>query len=114
MEPEHKAEWGRAELPGELLGRWPRNEAGEPVRPAYLTRCTGLDMDDVLLVNLLEAYGIPCLRQYPHDGEFGKLMLGLSGFGVDILVPETMEEAARALMESGGDACAEGENQDEL
>ena len=37
-------------------------------------------MDDVLLVNMLEAYGIPCLKNYPGDGQFGKIMLGMSGY----------------------------------
>lgn len=113
MEPEWKAEWGR-DLPGDLLKRWPRDEQGELVKPAYLTKRTGLDLDDVLLVNMLEAYGVPCLKRYPHDGEFGKLMLGMSGFGVEILVPETMLEDAAALCEGCGDVFAEGEEIDEL
>lgn len=49
----------------------------ELVPPALLTKCTGVDMDDVLLVNMLEAYGIPCLKNYPGDGQFGKIMLGM-------------------------------------
>ena len=89
MAQELKAEWGRS-LPGDLLKRWPRDADGEPVPPAMLTKCTGVDMDDVLLVNMLEAYGIPCLKNYPGDGQFGKIMLGMSGYGVEILVPETL------------------------
>lgn len=81
MAQELKAEWGRS-LPGDLLKRWPRNADGELVPPALLTKCTGIDMDDVLLVNMLEAYGIPCLKNYPGDGQFGKIMLGMSGYGV--------------------------------
>ncbi len=80
------AEWGR-ELPGDLLSRWPRDEEGEPEPPVYLCHCTGLDMDDAMLISRMESYGIPCLRQYPNNGEFGKLILGLSGSGVDIFVP---------------------------
>ena len=56
MAQELKAEWGRS-LPGDLLKRWPRDADGELVPPALLTKCTGIDMDDVLLVNMLEAYG---------------------------------------------------------
>ena len=47
MAQELKAEWGRS-LPGDLLKRWPRDADGEPVPPAMLTKCTGVDMDDVL------------------------------------------------------------------
>lgn len=50
----------------------------------YLCHCKGIDMDETMLVTRLEAFGIPCLRQYPNDGQFGKLILGISGSGVDI------------------------------
>lgn len=97
-------------VPGDLLKRWPRNADGELVPPALLTKCTGIDMDDVLLVNMLEAYGIPCLKNYPGDGQFGKIMLGMSGYGVEILVPETLLADAQALREGCASALTEGED----
>lgn len=90
-------------LPGELLKRWPKADDGEPVRPRYLTHCSSTDMSDALLINMLEAYGIPALRVCPGDGEFGRLILGMSGTGTDILVPETLYEDAKALMEAEPD-----------
>ena len=92
-----QADWGRR-LPGELLERWPRDEKGEPEPPVYLCHCQGLDMDDVMLVSRMESYGIPCLRQYPNNGEFGKLILGLSGTGVDIFVPASLWADACELL----------------
>ena len=89
--------WGRS-LPGDLTEKWPKDASGEPVAPVYLTHCTGLDMDDAMLVSMLEAYGIPSLRQYPNDGDFGRLILGLGGGGVDIFVPEIMAEDANDLI----------------
>jgi hypothetical protein len=56
-------------------------------------------MEDTLLISMLESYGISCSRKYPHYGGFGNLMLGISAEGVDIFVPETLLEDARALME---------------
>lgn len=109
MAQELKAEWGRS-LPGDLLKRWPRDADGEPVPPAMLTKCTGVDMDDVLLVNMLEAYGIPCLKNYPGDGQFGKIMLGMSGYGVEILVPETLLADAQALQAGCAEALTEGDD----
>ena len=47
---------------------------------------------------MLEAYGIPCLRDYPGDGSFGKVVLGMSGQGTDIYVPESMLEEAQNLL----------------
>ena len=97
-----KVTWGRESI-GELSQRWPRTAEGEPVAPAFLTKCTQLDMADRLLVNMLEAYGIPCLMRYPHSGEFGKVVLGMSGFGTEIYVPETLLQDAASLMEGEND-----------
>ena len=72
--------WGR-DSHRDLLERWPTTPEGEPVTPAFLTKCGQVDLEDRLLVNMLEAYGIPCLTRYPHSGEFGKVVLGMSGFG---------------------------------
>lgn len=97
--------WSR-DLLGELLARWPKTESGEYERPAFLCNCKNLDMNDVLKVNMLEAYNIPCLRTYPGDGGFGRLVLGMSGQGTDIYVPESLLNDAIEL-------CKE-ENNEEL
>lgn len=91
-------QWGRA-LVGQLLKRWPKDERGEPVEPVFLCRKKCVDLDDELTVNMLEAYGIPCLRTYPGDGGFGRVVLGMSGNGADIYVPCTMLEDAAKLIE---------------
>lgn len=102
MEENPKLEWGR-KITGDLYKRWPRDEKGELVEPVFLTHCMNLDMSDEMTVNLLEAYGIPCLRQYPNDGDFGRLVLGVSGTGVDIYVPMTMYEDAVSLSEGSSE-----------
>lgn len=98
MDEKPKLEWGRR-ITGKLYERWPKSESGEPVEPVFLTHVQCLDINDEMLVNLLEAYGIPCLRQYPNDGDFGRLILGTSGTGVEIYVPKTMYEDAFNLTE---------------
>ena len=95
---EKKSDWGRA--PGEQLrDRWPKTAQGEPEMPALLCNCKSLDLGDELRINMLEAYGIPCLKIYPGDGSFGKLILGISGQGVDILVPKSLYNDAKVLCE---------------
>lgn len=91
-------EWGRSEL-SDLLKRWPKDENGQPEAPVFLRSEKNLDMSDELLVNMLEAYQIPCLRIYPGDGSFGRVVLGASGWGVDIYVPESLYEDAKELTE---------------
>jgi hypothetical protein len=90
-------------LPGELYKQWPRDMNGEPVPPKFLTHCSSRDIEDVMLVNFLQSYGIPAAVIHPGDGSFGKVVLGLSGTGSSIYVPETMYEYAKELMEAKPD-----------
>jgi len=66
-------EWGKSQLPGELLNKWPKDGKGQPEKAVYLTHRTFLGMEDEMTVNLLQAYDIPVLRRYPNDGDFGIL-----------------------------------------
>ncbi len=102
MDDKIKLEWGR-KITGKLYRSWPKDENGELVEPVFLTHCRSLDMSDEMLVNLLEAYGIPCVKQYPNDGDFGRIILGMSGPGVEIYVPKTMYEDAVNLSEGSAE-----------
>lgn len=95
--------FGFDSFPGRELESWPRGADGEYVPPVKLAHRQSSDMADVMLVNMLTAYGIPAIRVYPGDGVFGKIVLGMSGTGADILVPENMYEDAKALMEAESD-----------
>lgn len=91
-----KLSWGKS-LPDDLLERWPKDDSGEYEEPVFLCNCRPQDMNDELKINMLEAYGIPCLRIYPGDGSFGRVVLGMSGLGTDIYVPRSKLEDATAL-----------------
>ncbi len=98
MEENEKSRWGSA-LNGPVLQRWPKDESGEPEEPMFLCHCKNTNFSDEVKVNMLEAYGIPCLRIYPGDGSFGSLILGVSGQGVDIFVPASLHDDAIKLCE---------------
>ena len=93
MDGKELLQWGSSHG-SELMKRWPKNEQGEPEKPVFLCNCNNVDMGDELKINMLEAYGIPCLRVYPGDGS-----LGMSGYGTDIYVPQSMLNDATALCE---------------
>ncbi len=97
-----KLGWGFTEY-GKQLKSWPKGPDGEPEKPAFLTHCGSVDMEDEMLANLLEAYGIPCLRRYPENGSFGRVVLGMSGNGADVYVPESMLEDAKNLISEDGE-----------
>jgi len=95
--------FGRRRLPGELYEKWPKTEDGTPVAPKFLAHRFSVDMADAVLANMLEAYGIPVMIMHPGDGDFGAVVLGMSGTGSGIYVPETMYEEAKELMEAEPD-----------
>ncbi|MBR2583312.1 MAG: hypothetical protein IKD61_07950 [Oscillospiraceae bacterium] len=91
-------DWGRAGA-GLVSDRWPKDENGRAEESVFLCTCGNTDLSDELTVNMLEAYGIPCVRDYPGDGAFGRVIMGASGTGVDIYVPKSMLELAQKLIE---------------
>lgn len=78
---------------------WPKNPDGAPENVAFLTHRTSVNYEDVMLINMLGAYGIPAIKEYPSNGTLGKVILGMSGNGADIYVPVSMLEDARLLLE---------------
>lgn len=92
-----KVLWRRA-FPGETMKKWPFGQDNKPEKPVFLKHCSCVDMDDEILLNMLSAYGIPAVKQYPQNGSLGKIVLGMSGSGADIYVPESMLEDAIAIM----------------
>ena len=77
---------------------WPEDEAGNPVKPVFLEHISGSELDLELELSLFRAYQIPVLLQSPNNGDFGRLILGFSGTGVDLYVPETLLEDAMNIM----------------
>ncbi|MCL1829302.1 MAG: hypothetical protein FWG32_07385 [Oscillospiraceae bacterium] len=90
-------------FPGILLKKWPVDDKGDPEPPVFLTHRSGSNLDDETLVAMFDAYGIPCLRRYPSDGDFGRLVFGVPASGVDIFVPASMHNDATALLEGESD-----------
>ena len=77
---------------------WPNGEDGNPIPPVFLTHLHGVEIDMELTINLLEAYGIPHVPEYPLNGQFGKMIMGFPPGGVKIYVPETMFEDAQNIL----------------
>ena len=78
--------------------KWPTDDSGEAIPPAYLTHINGGPLDMELTLNLLNAYGIPHVCEYPNNGLFGKLIMGHPPGGMEVFVPETMLEDAKNLL----------------
>ena len=98
MNKEPEIKWGKY-MDGELLASWPRDGAGEPEEPVFLCQRLSTDLSDQLTMNMLRAYGIPCMCMERGNGNLGKLILGISGYGVEIYVPKSLLEDAKQLIE---------------
>lgn len=83
-----------------LTDRWPKMDNGEFYPPAFLKHISGNALETDLVINLLDAYGIPSISEYPNDGAFGKLIIGRAAAGIDLYVPENMLEDAQNLLSS--------------
>ena len=78
---------------------WPHDADGEPVSPAFLSHLSAVDMEGQIVIGMLESAGIPVVTQYPNGGAFGKIILGFPGTGLDLYVPDTLLEDAKAMLE---------------
>ena len=85
-------------LYGSLSDKWPQSADGTPEAPVFLCHCRENDMEPDVIINLLDAFSIPCIRHYPGDGGFGKVILGMSGPGVDLFVPQSLYEDANNIL----------------
>ena len=55
-------------------------------------------MAEQLTVARMESYGIPCLRQYPENGDLGRRVAGVRGTGTDVFVPASLWADACELL----------------
>ena len=73
---------------------WPKDEYGQPEQAEKLVLQSELDgMADITL-SMLGSYGVPAFK----TGTQGKVLFGFAGLGVDIYVPASRLEEARALL----------------
>lgn len=86
--------WARADR--ELLDCWPKDAAGQPEQAARLGIQWELSSQADITVSLLESFGIPAFK----EGSLGKVLGGFAFQGVDILVPASRLEEAKALLEA--------------
>ncbi|MCL2045836.1 MAG: hypothetical protein FWG88_05570 [Oscillospiraceae bacterium] len=79
---------------------WPVDKDKNPVPPAFLSHIHGGPLDIELYLNLLGAYGIPHIIEYPKHGLLDKVILGSSSSGIEIYVPSTMLEDAQNVIDA--------------
>ena len=79
-----------------LMDRWPKGDDGQLEKAEKLTWQPELGgMADITL-SMLEGCGIPAFKV----GTQGKVVLGFAGLGVEIYVPASRLEEAKALLEA--------------
>ena len=94
MDEQAKDFWAQADQ--SLLEKWPRDSEGNPEPAEKLAIQWELDSMADITLSLLESCGIPAFKV----GTQGKVIFGFAGLGVEICVPASRLEEARALLEA--------------
>ena len=79
-----------------LAERWPNDDNGQPDTAGTLTLQPELDGMADITISMLEGFGIPAFKL----GTQGQVVLGFAGLGVEIYVPASRLEEAKALLEA--------------
>ncbi|MGI6497874.1 MAG: hypothetical protein ACOX0U_03440 [Oscillospiraceae bacterium] len=88
---------------------WPVGEDGNPEKAVRLMDGSDVGCGGDIVASMLRAFGVPVVQQYPGDGQLGKVLLGFSGYGVALFVPESMLALAKELLVSMESTDEEGE-----
>ncbi len=81
---------------GDLPEHWPAGPDGRPEQAALLIAAQSeLGGGADVLLSMLVGCGIPAFK----SGSLGKVIFGFAGRGVDIYVPQSMLEDAKAILD---------------
>ncbi|MCR4442752.1 MAG: hypothetical protein QHH10_10525 [Peptococcaceae bacterium] len=76
---------------------------------AFLTQIED-DREADVIESMFGFYGIPLLRKYRWAGGFLKVFMGVSSFGVDLYVPESVLNISREILEAKQEQTSEEES----
>lgn len=96
MDPE-SGDWRFGVHTGDELP-WPTGPDGGPEPALLLTNCPDFLSYGTLTITKLQANGIPVLTRYPKAGWACKFYTGVSGSGIELLVPASQLEQAKKLL----------------
>lgn len=77
--------------------------------PVYLIT-VGTEEEAGMLESLLRSAGIPVKRVYREAGEYMRIYMGYSGFGIDLFVPAPALEQAKELVKNPCDVAEASES----
>ena len=100
MSPAMPKKLSRKRRPEQDRPEWPLDEHGKPEQAVLLKRMGSMDGEADIACTMLWSYGIPALTRYPKDGSFGRVVLGFSGYGIDLYVPQSRLEEAKDLLDN--------------
>ena len=79
---------------------WPVNPDGTKEQAVLLHRTADRLAEAEMIISLLAAYGIPCVKLNEHNGGAGRVILGFSGHGVGLYVPASRLADAQDLLDA--------------
>ncbi|MDD4716246.1 MAG: hypothetical protein PHT34_06880 [Oscillospiraceae bacterium] len=82
---------------------WPRDTFGQPEQAEMLIRMSDFGSAAEVTISMLRAFGVPVYHRYMGDGQLGKVILGFSGYGIELYVPQSMLKLAKELLKTSGE-----------
>lgn len=80
--------------------------------PVFLvSSADGFEAD--ILAAKLEAFGVPVMKRHKETGDYLKIYMGASPFGIDLYVPSQQLEKARDILENIPEVSEDGEGETE-
>ncbi len=90
--------------------KWPDGPDGKPEKAVFLVHTGDFGSAGEMTEAMIRSFGIPVISNFPGDGSLGRVVLGFSGYGRELYVPESRLELARELLRAPN---AEPEDADE-
>lgn len=57
------------------------------------------EIEATIIESILASEGIPVIKKYKEAGEYLKIYMGMTNYGVDIYVPSRLKEEAELLLD---------------
>lgn len=70
---------------------------GQKEEWSFLTQASN-EIEATIIESILDSEGIPVIKKYQEAGEYLKIYMGMTNYGVDIYVPSRLKEEARQAL----------------
>jgi hypothetical protein len=79
------------------VGKYDQNKV-KPKEEWIFIKQAANEIEANIIESIFDSEGIPVIKKYREAGEYLKIYMGMTNFGVDIYVPTKLKEVAETLL----------------